>query len=101
MSKIFDDLNRLEEMQNKLSEKFERVAQYRADHAGQIASGYAAVTQAIHELKEGDTYFTEIVRQLESEGTKEARLEAMRMRRERNCLRSRCDLSDGRHRTFE
>lgn len=53
------------------------------------------------ELKEGDTYFTEIVRQLESEGTKEARLEAMRMRRERNSLRPRCDLSDGRHRTFE
>lgn len=101
MSKIFDDLKRLEEMQNTLSEKFDRVAPYRADYAGQAASGYAAVTKAIHELKASDAFFEETVRQIEEIGTDEARLKALGMRRERNRSRPRCDQSEGRFRTFE
>lgn len=101
MSKIFEDLKRLEEIQAQLSEEFERVAPYRADHAGQVASGYAAVTTAIHELREGDGYFSEIVRQLQEEGTPESRSKASRLIRERNRMRPRCDLREGRERTFE
>ncbi|WP_371061521.1 hypothetical protein [Rhodosalinus sp. 5P4] len=101
MAKIFDDIKRLEEMQERLDRHFNKSAQYSGDKAAKIAAGYAAVTESIHALKESDAFFNETIRQLEKTGTEESRLEAIRMRRERRAMRPKCDLGGGRERTFE
>lgn len=101
MSKIFDDVKRLEEMQAKLDRQFDKAAQYPGEKAAQIAAGYAAVTETIHAIKDSDAYFDETLRQLEEVGSEESRLQAIRMRQERKRHRPRCDHSEGRYRTFE
>lgn len=101
MSKIFDDVKRLEAMQAELDRQFDKAAQYPGEKAAQIAAGYAAVTETIHALKDSDAYFEETIRQLEDVGTEESRLQAIRMRQERRRHRPKCDRSEGRDRTFE
>jgi len=55
MSNIFDELQRLEEMQAKLDEQFDSAA-HPSEEAVQIADRMTAVTYAINKIKQTDEY---------------------------------------------